>query len=452
MNRSVNAQKRALKKGLSWAFWLTNLAIIIGFWWNGSGQGLTVEPLLAVARLAGLIATFCALTQFVLMGRVGWLEPIFGLDKLAIFHRRNGIATIMLILVHSFLMTLGYSQLTGLSAVAQIQQFILFFPFLPLAIVAEMLFVLIVASSIYIARKHLKFETWYYVHVLTYLAIVLVFWHQFANGADLLGNQLFRNYWIGLYLFVLLNLIVWRFSIPLIRSSYHGFRVKKVVTETPSATSLYITGRKLDRFTAKGGQFVLIRILAKGLWWQEHPFSLSMIPKTEHFRLTIRQLGDFTNQIPHLKKGTPVIVSGPYGAFTHQLQLTRKAVYIAGGIGITPIRSLLEERASWSKKGDAVLLYGNRSQKETVLWQEIIELATRIGMPVFNVLSDQPDYKGEKGYIDREKIARLVPDIARCDVFVCGPPPMVNGIMPALKELGVPKKYVHYERFSLHKQ
>lgn len=440
------------RKILAWLFWLANLCVIVGFWWNGSGQTFTNEPILAMGRLAGLIATFCALTQFVLMGRVGWLEPIFGLDKLAIFHRRNGIATILLILAHAFLITLGYSQLTGLNAFAQVQQFIQFFPFVPLAMVSEMLFVLVVASSIYIARKHLKFETWYYVHVFTYLAIVLVFWHQFAGGADLLGSSVFRNYWIGLYVFTLLNVVVWRFGIPTVRSLYHNFKIEKTVAETPSATSLYITGNKLESFTARGGQFVLIRILSKGLWWQEHPFSLSQLPNTQHLRLTIRQLGDFTNQVPYFKPGTPVLVSGPYGAFTHALSVKQKTVYIAGGIGITPVRSLLQERAQWKEKGDAVLLYGNRTQKETALWQEITKLAKEIDMPVFNILSEQPNYKGEKGYINKDVIARLVPDIAERDVFVCGPPPMVNGIMPALKELGVPKRNIHYERFSLHKQ
>lgn len=452
MDRQKAARVRRVKKTVAWGFWLANLLIILGFWWNGAEQTIAENWLLGVGRLAGLLATFCALTQFVLMGRVGWLEPIFGLDKLAIFHRRNGIATILLILAHLLLITLGYSQFSGLGLLEQIGQFIVIFPFVPLAMIAAALFLLVVGSSIYIARKHLKFETWYYVHILTYLAIVLAFWHQFANGADLVANEAFRYYWVGVYLFTLFNIVVWRFTIPLARSFYHGFTVEKVVSETPSATSLYITGKNLASFTAKGGQFVLIRVLAKGLWWQEHPFSLSMKPGTQHFRMTIRQLGDFTNQIPNLVPGTRVLVSGPYGAFTHELQITPKVVYIAGGIGITPIRALLEERAQWHDKGDAILLYGNRSEQETALWKEVTELAKKGNVRVVNILSDQPSYKGEKGYIDKEKITRLVPDIAARDVFVCGPPLMVNSILPTLKKLNIPSAQLHFERFSLHKQ
>lgn len=452
MNRQKNVRIGRIKKILAWSFWLANFLIIIGFWWSGALQAFDQSWLLPAGRLAGLLATFCALTQFILMGRVGWLEPIFGLDKLAIFHRRNGIAVISLILCHTLLIIFGYSQLSGLGVWGQIQQLVLLFPFIPLAVVAEMLFVLVVASSIYIVRKHLKFEAWYWVHTLTYAAIILAFWHQFANGADLIAIEPFRYYWIGLYLFTLLNIAMWRFAIPLLRSMYHSFRVEKTVLETPSATSLYITGNNLEHFTAKPGQFVLIRVLAKGLWWQEHPFSLSMIPTPQHFRLTIRQLGDFTNQIPHLKPGTPLLVSGPYGAFTHELQITSKVVYIAGGIGITPVRALLEERALNSEQSDAVMLYGNRTKQETALWEEVQDLAQKGNVKVVNILSEQPNYQGEKGYIDQEKIARLVPDIASRDVFICGPPAMVNSVMPALHNLGVPKKQLHFERFSLHKQ
>lgn len=452
MDRAKIFQIRRAKKMLVWAFWLANVAVIMWFWWQGSGQLLGSEPFLATARLAGLLATFCALIQFVLMGRVGWLEPIFGLDRLAIFHRRNGMATITLILLHSTLMIVGYSNLTSLSFIEQAIRLAQTVPFVPLAIAAEMLFVTVVASSIYIARKHLRFETWYWVHVLTYAAITLAFWHQFAVGSDLLANQVFWWYWATLYIFTLLNVVIWRVVIPTVRSRYHGFVVQKVVPETPTATSLYITGKHLGGFMARGGKFVMIRILVKGLWTQEHPFSLSMLPNSDHFRVTIRQLGDFTNQIPRVKPGTRVLVSGPYGGFTNDLQRTGKVVYVAGGIGITPVRAMLEERAQRGDKTDIILLYGNRSQEETALWHEVAQLGDKLGVQIFNILSEQPDYKGEKGFIDKERIIRLVPDIAMRDVFLCGPPAMVQNVLPALKELGVPNKYIHREQFSLHKQ
>lgn len=444
-----------VKKVLAWGFWAANLAVIVGFWLSGPAlselaSGDWVVAWRAVGRLFGLLATFCALTQFVLMGRVGWLEPIFGLDRLAIFHRRNGVATWTLILLHFLTMVLTHSLLGGTGVTESLLQ-VLNLPYVLWALIAAILFTITVGISIYIVRKHLKFETWYAVHLLNYIAIVLVPFHQLTNGSDFLLNQGFAYYWLGLYAFVALNIVVWRFGRTFWLAWRHQFTVQRVVQETPTAASVYITGKHMDLFRAKGGQFVLVRFLDSHRVWQEHPFSLSKLPGDGTIRLTIRQLGDFTNSVPDIKPGTGVWISGPFGAFTHEQQQRDKVLYIAGGIGITPIRSMIEERVKRDQKNTAIMLYGNRTEPDTALMGELQPLAKAINMPLYNVLSEQPGYKGETGFIDKEKIARLVPDVAGRDVFLCGPPPMMAGIKKALAELGVPQTQIHYERFALHK-
>jgi len=404
--------------------------------------------LLGVGRFAGLYATFCVMIQFILMGRLGWLEPSFGMDRLAIFHRRNGIAILLLILLHPLCIGLGYSLINNISFFAQINLTLVTMRFTGFALFGLLLFLTTIISSIYIARKHLKFETWYFVHLANYAAILLIFAHQFANGATL-GNEIFRIYWILLYIFTALNLIIWRFSKPVYQFLHHEFRVEKVVRETPSATSVYITGKNMQNFTAKGGQFVLVRFLTKELGLQEHPFSLSMKPNGKQIRLTIRRLGDFTNQIPSLKPGTPVVVSGPFGSFTHDRQITNKTLYIAGGIGITPIRSLLEEL---NNAQDTILIYASRNLKEIALKSEVEALCIRNNVKLINVLSDEPSFNGEQGYVDEQKLTKLVPDLIARDIYICGPPAMVDKIFPALQKLGVKKQLLHAERFSLHKQ
>lgn len=442
---------RITKKTLAWSVWVANLACIVWFWLPlgvpevVSGDLTTM--LHAVGRLCGLLATYCALVQFIVMGRIGWLEPIFGLDRLAIFHRRNGIAAISLILLHAWLMMFTHTQLIGSADIFAILQV----PYVWMAMLAETLFIATVGLSIYIVRKHLKFETWYAVHLLNYAAIALVPWHQLTNGGDFLTNPVFAYYWITLYAVTAVSVLYWRFGMTLLKFLSHDFTVERVVHQAPRATSVYIKAKRLEKFKAKAGQFVLVRFLKRPFVWQEHPFSLSRLPNGQTLRLTIRQTGDFTNMIPHLKPGTKVWVSGPFGAFTHNLQRTNKLVYIAGGIGITPIRSMVEDQARRGESGNAILLYGNRTLEETVFWDELTLLGKQIAMPIYNVLSDQKDYSGEHGFIDGEKIKRLVPDVAERDVFLCGPPAMMWGIIAQLKELGVPANQVHYERFSLHK-
>jgi predicted ferric reductase len=253
-----NARRRSIKKAIIWGLWGINLALIC-YWWawpNGLlevASGDLVTALHAIARLFGLLATYCALMQFIAMGRIGWLEPVFGLDRLAIFHRRNGIATLGFILLHSSLMTLTHPLLQGSFNFLSIYQL----PYVWLAAVAEVLFITTVGLSIYIVRKHLTFETWYAVHLLNYVAIALIPWHQLTNGGDFLTNTLFAKYWIGLYLFTAVCILYWRFAKPFITFGRHRFVVQKIVKETATAASVYITGTHMEKFTAKGGQLCL---------------------------------------------------------------------------------------------------------------------------------------------------------------------------------------------------
>ncbi len=457
MDHAAQANALIIKKVLAWSLWAVNALVIIAFWWTGTGHTFFAEAatlgerLLVVGRLFGLSATFCLLTQFMLMGRVGWLEPIFGLDRLAVFHRRNGVAALLLLLTHTTLIVTGYALLSDNNVIAQAVEMIGGSALIALAFLAELLIVMTVTLSIYIVRKHLKFETWYAVHLFNYVAIASVLWHQFWYGTDFMINPWMRTYWICVYVLALGSLLVWRVIIPIVRYKQFKFTVEKVVAQTSTANSVYITGKDFARFTARGGQFVLVRFLRHDLWQQEHPFSLSMVPDGRHLRLTIRALGDFTTMMPTLKPGTKVMVSGPYGAFTHEKQRTNKVLYIAGGIGITPINAMIQERATWENPEDAVMLYGNRSVADTIFLDDLQKLAAKIHMPLYNVLSDQKDYKGETGFVDIDKIKRLVPDFRERDVYVCGPPPMMYGIIDALKRNGMPAELIHYERFALHK-
>lgn len=444
------AGRRRVKVAFWWAFWAINLAVVIGFWLQGNmrplGSGQTALVIFAVARLVGLVAMFSLLTQLVVMSRQSWLEPVFGLDRLAVFHRRNGVIALCLVLLHPILMLTGGMILSGRDAVAQFL-FLLNLPFIPLALTAVILLLLTVGTSIYIVRRHLRFETWYVVHLLNYAALFLVVWHQLVLGV----SGPLRVYWIAIFVGAMTTMLYWRWLRPVLHMWRYDFRVEKVVAETPTTTNVYIAGENLQYLNAKGGQFVMVRFLTRKLGWQEHPFSLSMLPTNNQLRLTIKQLGDFTNQIPQLKPGTRVMISGPHGAFTHDKQVAQKVLYIAGGIGITPIRALIQERATGAAQGgDAVLLFGNRTIGDTALLTELQQLGAKIKMPIHNVLSEQPGYSGENGIIDTQRIQRLVPDVAERDVFLCGPPPMMAGVRASLKQLGVPDGQVHYERFSLY--
>ncbi len=432
--------------------WYLNLVLVLVTWATTSADLLSAgnagSLALAFGRLFGLLAATFALTQFLLMGRIAWIEKPFGLDHLASYHRFNGYAAIGFILIHAPFVILGYALMAHINYFTQYKQVLLTYEDVIPAAIAVGLFVAVVACSIYIVRKHLKFETWYYVHLLVYAAIVLAFSHQLAVGGSFQGHPLARAYWLAVYIFVAFNVLFWRFTKPTINLLRFNFRVARLEQETDSATSVHIGGRGFDKWPVKPGQYVLVRFLSKRFIWQEHPFSLSAVPADNTFRLTIRSLGDYTSLIPHLKIGGRVLVSGPFGRFTDDIAVTDKRLFIAGGVGITPLGTLIRQALAAGK--DCTLIYGNRSIGDVIFKNELAKLQPK-GLKIYPVFSDAPKgFKGETGYINGERIARLVPDFAKRDVYICGPQVMMDSVIADLHKTELPAEQLHFERFALH--
>jgi predicted ferric reductase len=434
----------------------SQLAIVVGFWaWNHVhhllGNQLTGDStaqFLAYGRLAGLLAAFGCLLQIILVGRTRWVERAFGLDRLSRLHHVVGFGLLLAIVAHPVLVTLGHAAQAGVSYTEQYVDFLRNWKGVAGAAAAVAIMLAALLFSVMVLRKRMSYERWHTTHLTLYIAIALAFGHQLAVGTDLISNRWLRYYWLALYVFVFANLLWYRVARPLLKYWRHRFRVARLVPEAGDVTSVHIEGRRLEAFKARGGQFVIVRFLARGFRWEAHPFSLSAPPDGRGLRLTIKALGDYTRKIPELAAGTGVIIDGPHGIFTAGRCRGSKALLIAGGIGITPIRSLAEELAR--RGADLVLLYGNRDSKGIVFEKELAELAASTGrLRVIHVLSADPAWAGERGHIDRERIARLVPDVREREVFLCGPPVMMKLVRAALRELGVPRGRIYYERFAL---
>jgi predicted ferric reductase len=430
------------------SLWFINIGGVLLLWATTTDFFPTWGSWLdAIGMLLGLLATYFALTQFMLMGRIAWIERQFGLDHLASYHRLNGYLAFTFILLHPIFITTSYAIDAHRNLAVEFADIVLHYSYVWMALIAELLFIGVVATTIYIVRKRLKFESWYFVHLMVYLAIVLVPFHQLTVGMSFAsGHPLATTYWLGLYGFAALNLAIWRFGLPVFNYFRFGWRIDRLVAETPTTTSVYIRGRKLRRFKSRPGQFILVRIFAKGFWWQEHPFSLSWIPHEDLLRLTIRHVGDYTSAIAGLTAGKRVLVSGPYGRFTGEIRRGKGELFIAGGVGITPIRSLTEQLVS--KQRPATLLYANRSPDDIVLADE---LAAIQGLRVVPVYSDPPiGYRGHVGYIDEKLVSSEIPDAKQRDIYLCGPPPMMEGLLQQFIDAGFDPNLIHYERFALH--
>lgn len=439
-----------MRKITIYFLFLLNLLVIVGFWSSNSGvllgQGFG-NLFLSLGRLFGLLAVYFILLQFLLMGRSIWMERTFGLDNLSRVHHLNGYFSILFILFHPIFLTVGYSILTKQNLIEQFMIFITSFEDVVQALAAVILFVIIILFSIYIIRKKLKYEVWYFIHILTYLAILLAWGHQLKNGGDFLASKLFTAYWYGLYIFVFGNHLIFRFLKPLYLYKKHKFFIEKVVQETQNATSIYISGKNIRDFIVKPGQFMILRFLTKDFWWQAHPFSMSKFPDGQNLRITIKNVGDFTREVSGFKKGSHILIDGPYGTFTANLTNNRKILFVAGGIGITPIRSLIEQMGR--KKYDITLLYTNQKEKDIVFKKELDRLAKDYMFKIHYFLSREKNNKFISGRIDKEKIKQLVKDVLQRDVYICGPNVMMHSLSHTLIDLGVKPSAIHFEKFSL---
>ena len=180
--------------------------------------------------------------------------------------------------------------------------FIRSYPDLLAAIIGFGLLVLAAVTSVRIARRRLRYETWWVVHLYVYLGLALAFAHQIVTGVPFIGHPLTRAIWIAIWASTAGMVIVFRVAQPIWRSLRHQLRVVEVREEAPGVVSVICQGRRLDRLAVSGGQFFLWRFLVRDLWWQAHPYSLSALPQPPYIHnfLTRRNINDPNNlSSPH---------------------------------------------------------------------------------------------------------------------------------------------------------
>jgi predicted ferric reductase len=427
---------------------VVNAVIVVALWWRDggpSGLGSPAAALTSAGRLTGLVGTYLVLVQLLLVARLPGLERRVGLDRLTIWHRRNGRVCLTLLLAHAVLITVGYALAAHVSLLHEGKQLLTTFPGMLTATLGLALLVAVVVVSVRIVRRGLRYETWYFVHLYTYLGLALSFSHQLATGRAFSGDPVARGYWYAIWGSTLAALVVFRAGRPLLLALRHRIRVERVVDEGPGVVSITMTGRGLDRLAARSGQFFLWRFLTRDRWHEAHPFSLSAAPDGRRLRITVKALGDYSARLRALRPGTRVIAEGPYGAFTDERRHRRGALFVGGGIGITPIRAILEDTRAWT--GPVTVLYRAVDAGELLFRRELEAIADRRGIELRYVLGDHRD-PAARDLLGPAHLRRLVPDLQRRDVFVCGPPAMADATERSLHAAGVERRHIHTERFA----
>ena len=416
-----------------------NAVVVVGLWWRQGGPDVhdAAGALTSLGRVTGLLGAYLALVELLLLARVPVLDRL-GSDRVGAWHRWNGAACLTLIAAHTVLVTAGYALTDDVGFLHELGDLLSRYTGVLLATIALGLLIVVVVTSVVAVRRRLGYRTWHLLHVLAYVAVALAFSHQLATGQEFQRQPVARAYWWALYAATVAAILAFRVVIPVVRSLRHDLRVTRVVREAPDVVSVEIGGRDLDRLPALSGQFLHWRFLARGLWTEAHPFSLSAAPG-DRLRITVKRLGDYTARLASLRPGTRVIVEGPYGGLTSAARRQPRAVLIAGGVGIAPIRALLEDMP-----GELSVIYRAGREADLLFRDELDELSSRRGAHVHYVVGEQ----GADRLLSPEHLRELVPDLAERDVYVCGPVSMTAAMRASLRSAGVPDRHIVSEAFG----
>jgi predicted ferric reductase len=392
-----------------------------------------------VARQAGLMGCALLALQVVLSARLKPLDRPFGLDCVMRVHKTAAIVATVLLLAHPILLVAGYGN-----------AFILGFEvpwYINLGKITLLLVIGVVLAAMFFKEFGIEYQVWRVAHKGAIAVVVLGFTHALFAGSDLQASGL-RVYWFVLGI-AAVGLFLWR-NVYVPFWGRRRFRVTDVTPAVHNTFTISLEPEDGQSFEHQPGQFMFLKLHRPGRPSEEHPFTIASSPTGEPpLQATIKQSGDYTNTIDQTRPGDRAHIEAPFGRFSFAFHQAESFLFIAGGVGITPIMSMLRALADTGDDRPALLIYGNRTERDIIFREELDALTGNV--TVAHVLSEPDEnWGGLAGYVTKEIIQEQAGELLdRADVFLCGPPPMMDKVVAALRGLGVPRGRIHFERFAL---
>lgn len=449
----LQASKRRFGRDQLTVLAWSSVAMALALWVADGGimavdSGATV--LLAAGTIAGLVATDLMVIMLFLAARIPFIDRALGHDRAIALHNTLGRWVIYGLLFHAWLLTCGYAADSDTGLLDEIASLLGISDLLLSAVALGALAVIGISSMIVVKRK-LPYEVWHVIHLATYVAVGLSLPHQFSMSGVFAEGTWQRWYWMALFAAVALGILSFRMILPIVTSFEHRLVVSRVVLVDTDVVTIEMRGKHIDRLEAEAGQFFAWRFLGRGLWWHQHPFSLSAAPTGDTLRITIRALGRGTAKLLSVRPGTKVAIEGPYGIFTDDSRTQLGLTLVGVGIGISPIRALLE--STDIVPGLTTVILRASTNEQLYLVDEIDALCKAKGARLLALVGPRAnDLHGDPTWLPEQyramRIHDLAPGVAQSDVYICGPQSVADLIIDDALAAGTPASAIHNERFS----
>lgn len=392
----------------------------------------------------GFIAIALMGLQFVLTARFKNIAVSFGTDALLNFHRQAGYVAYGFVLGHVVVLI-----------AANTGYFSFFDPRVnaPRAGALSLVIVLItllVLLTIWREKFKIAYEWWRLSHGIFAFMILMIGLAHILMVGFYVSELWMQVVWItmtGIAMYMLVHIRV----LKPYKMSKRPYRVNNVRQAADKVWTIELIPEGHEGMTFNAGQFAWITLDDTPYSKQQHPFTLASGEiKTDRYLFTIKELGDFTSTIKNMEKGQPAYLEGPYGAFTLPDE-TDDVFFVVGGIGITPMISMLRTMRDRGDQREVTLLYGNVDVDTTIFRDELEELEIELNLKLVHILENPPeDWEGHSGFITPEIIGQHLPENREnVHYYVCGPEPLMDMAEITLKEKGVPFYRVHSERFNI---
>lgn len=406
-----------------------------------AGRGFLME--LGVAL--GMVGYAMLGLQFLSTSRFQWIAPFFGSDAEIQFHRETGILSLAFILAHPLLVIVSDSRyLSYFNPGVNLPRAVA----LSVALVAM---VLLVVLPLWRISFRLSYEWWRLSHGLLAALVILIGLAHVLQVGHYVSGLWKQAFWVGGAGAALLLLGGTRLIKPW-RVRRFPWRVKEVRSACPEVQTLVLEPLGHAGMTFRAGQYAWLTLGKTPFTLQQHPFSFSSSAQARgEVEFAIKESGDFTSTIRHVEPGTPAYLEGPYGSFVLEDSVAG-AVFIVGGIGITPVLSILRTCRDQGDTRPFLLIYANSTFEGIAFHNELTQLRQEIRLEIVFVPQTPPeDWQGESGYIDADLLKRHISDVTELDrqYFICGPLPLMDVVEHALAERGVPHRRLVSERFDL---